>query len=49
MSKYIITKKMQRPIWLTAGVAISAIVYLVIDICKIVWDVEHTEITEVEE
>lgn len=48
MSKYIITKKMQRPIWLTAGIAISAIAYLAMDICKIVWDVRHTETTEME-
>lgn len=48
MKKYTIIKREKCPAWLATGLTIAAFAYLAMDICKAVWDVGHTSITEVE-
>ena len=49
MKKYTIIKREKCPAWLATGLTIAAFASLAMDIGKAVWDVGHTNITEVEE
>lgn len=49
MDKYIITKRKKHPRWMSASFCAACLAYLGMDICRIVWDARHTDVTEVEE